>query len=148
MSTWVVALFCLLLATPLFGQVPSPPNRVDLFIQSTDPNVSFDPATSSGISPYAEDTALVTVVIELNSTSGTDSIKVKLGNSSGGSQYLDAHFAFDDYGPYTGGMSYKREGNIVYLCLGQYYGIDSLYGEVKLSNTSGNSSAGTASFVP
>jgi hypothetical protein len=60
---------------------------------------------------------------------------VKFGLSSSNYNLLNKTFMFDVSGTLSDGTSYSRVGNVVYLTLGTYVGLQNGFAEVKLEDT-------------
>lgn len=84
--------------------------------------------------PYVSDSSLIQVVmtIQLFEVTDINSLHVKLGTTSGGSDLLDKTFDFDVSGSVGNGCSYSRTDYIITLGLGNFNGLTSYYSEVKL----------------
>jgi len=87
--------------------------------------------------PYVSDSSLiqVTMFIQLFEVTGIESIRVKLGTSSGASDLLNKTFDFDVSGNVGGGCSYSRTDYVITLGLGDYSGLISYFSEVILERT-------------
>ena len=139
-------LFILLFSVPfpLLAQSPASP-VITLIVEPYGTN-TFDPIQDPTGHPFATDTAKVTLVVEVSDTGNLATIHVKLGTSPGGSQVLLQDYAFDVSSGLPAGTSYRREGYVVYLGLGNHSGFSAVYATVSLENGSGVSGNATASF--
>ena len=137
----------LLLSYISYSQTLSAPSRVEIIIEPI--HTSIAPIDSIGINPFAEDTVRLSLMVELPQTTNISKIHVKTGSVGGGTDYANKAFNFDVTGDLGDGTSYKRMGKVVYLDLGEVYGIDEVYAEVKLENTGGiHTTTTTTSYTP
>lgn len=141
---WPVILL-LVSSFTIAAQSPSAP-ALTLIVEPSG-TTTFDPVQNPTGHPFATDTARVSLVVEVADTANITVLHVKLGTSGGGSQLALQDFAFDVNTGLPAGMSYRREGNAVYLTLGSFSGFNAAYATVSTGNGSGSSADATASFL-
>ena len=65
-------------------------------------------------------------------------IKVKIGTSNGSADIMQHNFLFNVVGGLPNGLSFNREGNVIYLGLQNTYQADTYFYEVQLEDIYGN----------
>jgi hypothetical protein len=129
-------IFLLAFLLTLFYQVKSQnilsAERMDMILEAA-PN---DNSLSSNDTTFATNTHVVSkLIIVLQDTVHLSKIHVKLGTTNNNYNLLNKYFSFDVNGTLADGTSYQRLGNVVYLTLGTYTGLQNAFAEVKLEDT-------------
>ena len=75
------------------------------------------------------------MLVALSDTSNVSQLEVKLRKTSGASDLLQKTFTYDVSGAFTDGTSYQRAGYNITLGLGNYYGLSTEYGELRIRRT-------------
>lgn len=82
-----------------------------------------------------------TMVIEVDDVSTISKIQVKMGSTDGGNEFFSETFDFDATENLPSGISYKREGKVIYLGIGTFTGLNHFFAEAKLEDAQGALSA-------
>ena len=131
-------LLLIVVSVQLLAQSPQV-ERVQLTIEPVDTNlVGVD---------FSKDSIRVNAIINLSQTTGISKINVRLGNRIGENNLIKRDFVFDQTSNLPAEMSYRREGNVVYLCLGKFYGFSNVYVEVDVKDSSNKLSPTKNSWV-
>jgi hypothetical protein len=124
-------LFALGICKPMISQNIFPPTSMEVFLE-IDPS---DTTYAIGDTLFAATAKLnAKMAIVLQDTVHIDQIHVKLGTAANATQYLTKSFTFDISGVLPDGTEYLREGNVLYLKLGQYLGLNHFKASVVLEN--------------
>ena len=110
------------------------PERMEVFMELNESNTS---GTVNDTLFASNAQVKGRMVIVLQDSTDISKIYVKLGNTTGASNLLSKIFNFDQAGNFTDGTSYKREGLIIYIGLGNFTGLNVYYGEAKLEDANG-----------
>jgi len=80
-----------------------------------------------------------TMVIEVSDTTNISKIHVKIGSTEGANDLFSQTFNYDvsDSLSLPASMTYKREGKVIYLGVGNYTGLNHFFGEAKLEDNAG-----------
>jgi len=124
-------------AFSLNAQNIQPPTGLQVFFKPVDANGNA--LHIRGHSKINLDTVLqqVTYAISLESVGGISNIHVKLGTTIGGNEKAEFVIPFDAPNNLPAGVSYNRKGNVVYIGVGNYSGMDKYYAEVRLEDSAG-----------
>lgn len=123
--------FMLTLFFQVKSQIILPANRIDMILEAS-PSSTTIPSSDS---TFSANTPVTTkLVIVLQDTVHLSKIYVKFGSSSSNYNLLNKTFMFDVSGTLSDGTSYNRIGNVVYLTLGTYVGLQNGFAEVKLED--------------
>jgi hypothetical protein len=130
-----ISLVSILFMCSLFktnAQVILPADRIDMILEAS-PSSTTIPSSDS---TFSANTPVTTkLIIVLQDTVHLSKIYVKFGLSSSNYNLLNKTFMFDVSGTLSDGTSYSRVGNVVYLTLGTYVGLQNGFAEVKLEDT-------------
>lgn len=78
-----------------------------------------------------------TMVIEITNAANISKIHVKMGSTDGGNDLFARVFDFDVSNNLSSGTSYRREGNVIYLGIGSFTGLNHFFAEAKLEDAQG-----------
>lgn len=81
------------------------------------------------------------MVIIVTDTTVISKIHVRMGNTNGSNDLFSKQYDFDVTANFPDGTSYRREGNVIYLGIGDYTGLNHFYAEAKLEDSLGVISA-------
>lgn len=138
LSLFLLLLF--LIPCSVIAQAIKGPNRVELFIEYTGEPTQPDSVYLNPATMFMHDTVLLTVVVELGSTASLSKFRVKAGKNAGGYNLAQKTFSFNGPAVLPDGAAYERVGNVVYLTLGKFYGIQQASVEVELEDSQGRKS--------
>ena len=131
--------------TLVYGQniLPAQKLRVHTVLPPTTSATMAEISPSQLQSFLATATLSCTYMVTLAETSGIAQIQVKLGHSAGAGDIIEKTFVFDGPASNNDGTTYRREGNTVWLGLGDFSNLGNYYAEVRLQDLNGNWTAAT-----
>ncbi len=109
-----------------------PAQRIDMLLEATTTTTQ----TPSNDSTFASNAQVATkLIIVLQDTVHLSKIHVKVGTTATNYNLITKQFTFGTTGTFADGTSYTRTGNVVYLTLGTYLGLQNAFAEIKLEDT-------------